>query len=489
MKDFRTSRLIAHLQSLDQMQMRRLDKFLRSPFFTHATPTYSLFQTLRNFFPNFEDSQCTPDRIWGNVFPQKQFHQQRFWRLCSDLSKLIERFLVEYEVSVDTDLQQELYLRRCARNNDILEFNKKVNLLIKKNLAIENYALKDLERLVDYMTLSEDVNKNICRVTLNDDELTLDQLIDELYMAKKLQRAIHVLSYNSIFNTSNAEVVLLKEALEFDFKRMAEVANVYKYCVFVINGTERDILQLIELLKLNYQSIGSDDVGIFYRVCLNYCIRSYNQGEIRMIDIVIDLYNFGLERDIIYDKNGMLTLTTGINIVTQAVNAKKIEWANQFLNNYLMKIPEDHRHHLEKYAMALFFFEKQDYENCIYITMGLEFFRPSYTLLVKNLFIKASFEMFLSEDIEYDLLLTRLNTISVYMTRNKILTDTQKNPHSNLINLLKRTAFRIDRNVDPANLSGWFHETKDQIPVLASKKWLDDLGVKFGGSDEGPNLH
>ena len=89
-----TSKLIQLLRTLSYKEMKRLGKFVESPFFNENEEVVQLFSYIRSHLgEEAEKEALSKERVFAALFPTEPFKDLRIRHLMSALNKLTKRFL------------------------------------------------------------------------------------------------------------------------------------------------------------------------------------------------------------------------------------------------------------------------------------------------------------------------------------------------------------------------------------------------------------
>lgn len=72
------SKLIRILKTLNKQEFKKLDKFVKSPYFIKERHCYPLFNILKKRYPGFDAGEITNEEIYEELYPGKEIRRQAF---------------------------------------------------------------------------------------------------------------------------------------------------------------------------------------------------------------------------------------------------------------------------------------------------------------------------------------------------------------------------------------------------------------------------
>ena len=101
----RDTKLITLIRKLSTEELKELEKFVASPFFSRGRDFVPLFKILKQFYPDFSDRKLSKEFLFKKIFPGKKFDPQKSYNviktLSSQLVKMCKDFLMQLEFEDD----------------------------------------------------------------------------------------------------------------------------------------------------------------------------------------------------------------------------------------------------------------------------------------------------------------------------------------------------------------------------------------------------
>ncbi|MBS1613931.1 MAG: hypothetical protein JST49_14000 [Bacteroidetes bacterium] len=406
--------------------------------------------------------------VWKAVNGKVVFSSLKFSRLYSDLAKKLEEFLVHDALKQN---EQERLLRVAEIYNDTKlpkYFNDAYTLAqakaLKQPLRDAGFYLQQFKLEAAYNASAEQkqsrtVEKNILQ--------TLSAL-DKFYFINKLNYLAALMHYKK-FLATEGEVVLAHEILAH-----LKQSDVGDTPLLAINYTVVQSLlepenvkhfeRLHALLEKYAQLFEKDTARNFYAFAINFCIRRINAGNLKFVEILLELYKEMLAANLMYDAKGNMSQFDFKNIVTVALRAGDAPWAEKFVRSYKGHIPVADRQNAYTFNMARLYFYQKKYNRVLPLLQNVEYSDVFYQLDSKTTLIKTYYELG-----EYLPLMALKESFRIMLRRKKIISEQNR---INYMNFLRYTAMLYRADVKD---SAKVHALRAEIAALnnvADKGWL-----------------
>ncbi len=463
----RDSKLILLLQSFDNKQLKRLEKFLLSPYFNDNEHVLALFQYIVRFAPEYDDERLSKKNIFCSLFAGKPYKDIKIRQLMTELFKLVEKFIAHSSLE-QSEIQKHLLLLDFYLDMNLpkyfqasLRSAQKVQLKrVTKNAPFHYDEFLLADRYSTYLSFEQQKLKG---------GRNLQQVIDKFQTYYLIQMAQYVcgainrsLSHNVTFNLRLIDELLTQLAKE-QYKDIPSIQVYYQILLLLTVSEKASLDKLIELFE-TYSSIFQPDERRFvYRYMLNYCISKMNNGEDHYYTKVFELYQIGLQKEVLF-REGKIPSSTYKNIVTTGLRLEKFDVIEQFIGNYKNDISADYPKDVYHYNLAHLFFYEAKYDDAIELLNTIEYNDIFYKIDVRKLLIKIYYERG-----DYLLLDSSMNAFRVFIHRNTVISPHHKATNQNFINFL----YKIIR-IAPDDLDK-IKEIKEEIDEtqnIAERKWL-----------------
>ncbi|MCC6726808.1 MAG: hypothetical protein IT258_20060 [Saprospiraceae bacterium] len=461
------SRLLELYRALEKTEQRELGKFVRSPVFNQRKDVTDLYDYLYLHCTGKDEQALERTRIFATIFPNEAFDSAKFDYTMSFLFAVIKQYLVFKEREQDPVGEGILLARSLRRKNLGRLFEKEVNTLEK---SIENQPLRDAEYHYNNFRLHVEKHsfaKQESRTSMAS-FAEFSESLTQFYIAKKLWEACTLVTHQAVAKVDYTEQAVIAAVLglvEQNGYREVPAVNLYYHCYKAL--TETDSLRWFEalrsLIRSQHGSMPPSDVLNLYLVSTNYCIRRSNNGEKAFLAEAFQLYKEGLATAAFLENN-LLNRFNYNNIVMAGLLLKEFDWVEEFLHEYKDFIEPKHRESTFNYNLAMFYFQKPDYERAMDLLQRVEFDDVMHNLSARRILLRIYFE----KD-EREALNSLITSFKNFLYRHKELGTYHRNMYMNLLRFSRRLL------TTPTFEHAAREELKAEIRAtepLAEKNWL-----------------
>ena len=462
------------LRSLTQYEINRLDKFISGA--TGDERLVKAWEYVRAFYKERIPEALDKENIWSEVFGKEKFVALKYARLLSDLTKVIEKFLLLEYLQVN-EVDKTIALMQIYNNRSLGAWV--LPLAKEGHEIVEKLPYRDGDYYLSRYLIDEQHNHFIENLDRRDSEKHLNETmhsLDVYYVIQKLKFFATALHYQKFLNIP-AEIQFMEEVLRFaETKAFDKVIMVRAYIAIIQTLQEQDgpaaFERLRVLLNEHINMFPKSEAEQLYAFAVNYCIRMINKGDLDYVQKIFTLYKQML-KDELLTYTGSLSPWEFKNIVTIALRAKELKWAAQFIDKYSSFIPARDRDNAYTFNMARYAFAAGKYDKVLELLGSVEYDDVFYQLDAKATLMKTYFEMG-----EFQPLQSLKESFRILLSRTKLISETQQNVYGNFVRYTLKL-FRVDvkDKKKVAALKAEIEKTKQ----IADKGWLmeklKDLGA------------
>lgn len=461
------SKPVLLLKSLSASEIKELEKFIRSPFFNRNELLEKLFLLLKKEYPTFESPAIERTRLYQKLFGSEKFEESKLRYSFSDLSKLIEKFIVLKELDKSKIVQNQLLLEHY-KNADLekhfsqtLEDTRKI--LSQSDLQDSEYYFRKYileESLYNYSSIRRDKSLDEILQHVADN-------LDYYYISKKLKFMCEMFTRQNFLN-SEYKTPLIHELLEHvkntDYSAFPAIHVYYRVLKTLIEeDNEENYRELLESLQTHGTHFNKDELRDLYFLAQNYCTKKINQGQQNYLREYFNLSIVLLEKELIYE-NGFIIPSTFKNIVTVGLRLEEFEWTENFIYTYKDRLAPKFRENAFTYNLAWLHFFKEEYKKTLRLLSNVEYMDVYYVLDSKCLLLKTYYELE-----EVDAFYSLVDSFYVYLRRNDLISGYQKTIFLNFVKFVKKLMrVRLGDRKAAQKLIDEIHETQQ----VASISWL-----------------
>lgn len=437
------SKVIRYLKLFNKHGLNRLESFLSSPC-NHVYPdVLVLFKVLKKYYPDYTASELQKEKLYSAVFPGEAFSQQKLGNNLKYLAEFIEEFLVDEQLQKKKALKAQLLAERL-RNEDNYLYK---DAIAKAALVLDKSDFTDTGEYL-YLKLNyhseKDIFFSISEARAQDNEIQLkNEGLDVWFMYHKLKIWCEMHNRQNIVSVQY-NYTLQQELLAFLKKEGENIARfpaitIYHtiYLSLTEPSKEEHYRKLLDLLKRNENKLSHAELRGMYDFAQNYCIKKLNSGDISYADKLFALYQYLIEKKILFTDTGKLSPWDYKNIVTLSLRLKKNDWCHAFIERYKAFLPRDESENAYRYNLAYYYVNNEQYKEAKRLLQRVEFNDLFYQLGAKSVLLRSYYELR-----DEDSFFAHCESFAKLLLRHKTVSDYQRKVHLNLI-LHTKKIFRL----------------------------------------------
>jgi len=457
-------KLYETIQTLDKKEIRQIKRVLQSPFFVLRNDVGNLFEVLVKYhlkgkpFPQKEI-------IFQKVFSEKKYDYTLLRGTMSDLFELIEEyFLIQKRRNKKLKtrhLLAEIYRERKLSKAYQSVVKKTATILEKQPLRNEFYFQQLLDFQLEEMTLKVN-NQRTKDFNLG----AISETIDVVFLIQKLRHACSQISHQQVFKAEYDFGLLphLLPIIEEEKYLKIPVIAIYYYCYRFLTEEKggKFFRKFKMILFQNKEFFDDSEMKELYLFAINFFIRKLNQGDKKIGEEILNLYQDGLEANYFLE-NGMLSRFTFNNIVAVGIFTEEFDWLEKFIENYSEKLEEEYRDSTVSFNLARLEYTRKNYGKAMLHLQKTESKDLVNNLISKTLLMRIYYELG-----EYDSLFSHLDSFQIYIRRREV-SDFHRKNYMNAIRLVKKLVAlpELDKKAK-ANLKKEIEEEQ----ILTEREWL-----------------
>ncbi len=461
------SKLIELLRTFSKKNLREFDDYINSPFFNKSDELKHFYQYLRKNAPHFPIHKIKREYAYKKLYPNLQYDDKHMNYLMSFTLKLAEQYLGLAHFQ-ESGMQEHFnILTACVDRN--LEKHYQ-NRLTKAKAELQGTTLRDKEFYYNQYLLANVANRHFLKQRQRKFDDRLQQAADNLdlfYLVNKLKYTCEIFNRKALLS-ADYELKFVQEMLDHleqtDYSEHPAIGIYYRILLsFTDAENPNHFKELKHLLAENASKFPKQELKDMYTVGLNYCIKQVNQGKQAYLAELFELYERCLEKDVLMENN-FLSPWAYKNVIGVGLRLKKFDWTENFIVEYNDQLEEQFRENALNYNMAELNYYKESFETAMQHLNLVEFSDIYYALDTKKMMMKIFFRLG-----EIDPLLSLMSSFSVYLKRNKLISNTNRQAYQNFIYAMSQMV-KLPK-VDKAEVI----EKIKELSPLADKRWLLDV--------------
>lgn len=474
----RESKLIALLRAVRPDELRRLAKFVRSPYHNGNAGVIDLFDYLRKYHPDFDSPRLEKETVFKRLLPGQPFDDSRLRLLMFRLSETVEEFLVAQRLQRERLQYGELLVLELGDRNQYELFERKNQALIAE---LEQTPYRDEPYYLLRWRLQNDYffQPQTDRLAMPADRLkAILQDLDAFFILSKMRYGAELQNRRNILS-QEYEMDLLEECRDLAARHPVfsedKVFQVSRDVLLLMEEPRNETVyrRLEESMIDHLPLFRPADQSALLRYLINATIQLYGEGKADYLHNQFRLYRLGLEKDLFLSED-QLADTTFLNIIVTATVLKEIDWVEVFIQKYASKLPVESSEDAVRLGWAYWHFAAGRFELSNEMLRQIENFDLQYQLRAKSLSLRNHFEIFLQDDTYYDFWIYESKAYEKFLRRDRRLAGARVQAYLNLIYFLRKMA---KWRLRPPKSTGKLAKLKAELentPAVVARQWLSE---------------
>ncbi len=429
------SHLTAVLRTFSKKEARDLRKWLNSPAHNQREDVTQLFEYLMAGAHLEEDKFLQKERVFSKLFPDEAYDDAKLRQSMHFLLKSVEEFLIYQELHED-EARSRMALASVYRKRKL---DKAFQKTIKSVETLQEAAPYRNEQFLRNEYLLQLEKYNFQEGKKRTIEMNLQEVSDALdttFLADKLRQSCLMLAHQAVYN-AQYNIGLLDEVLRFVeggayLQHPAIAIYYYGYKAVTDESGQLYFQHLRREIQKNKDLFPHSELRDIYLMAINYSIRQVNKmGKEHYLRELFELYRNGIENKILIEHNELSRFTFR-NTINTGISLKEFDWINNFIDEYQVYLPAQHRENLVQFSRARLHFAKKEYKKAMRLLAQSDF-----DDILTNLYSKSMLIMMYYEEDELDALESLIESMRTYMRRKEVM-GSYKNIYSNLIKYTKK---------------------------------------------------
>lgn len=418
----------------------------------------ALFVSLNNLAHHEWDSPRVKQVLFKNSFPGRDYDDTRMRKLMTNLTRLMEDFLVQKELSADINLRHELLTRSLERRSDYGLFKEAVehglhHLESGQNRGTQYFRQKSL--LLQMLYFHPETPKygnnvpNYFSQSFESREwyFALDCLLSGTENIARGRILPH--SYPSLFFDSVMEKV---STLHQDcpvvvafFKYLAELLS----SRVKISGLEQLKAMLFEVFPL----LDSVEKRMALKLVTHYATPFSNNGDREYSRFLLDIVRLSMDHGLLQHGDNPIASTVFVNVAITGAIVHEFEWTISFMQMHIDSLPENDRHNAWHLCLGVWHYNKglaegqpAEFDEALRLLNRIPTHsNEKFELRVRSLELRILFDALCSGSLALDEVLSKARNFELYLERNANYSTEKKVAYRSFIGHYRRLAKLINK--------------------------------------------
>ncbi len=415
-------------------------------------------------------------------------HKSKYFEILKTLTKKqldeVEQYFIEQSDKLSVELFHYLSKWLNKKNNEeklsrenVIKKVFKNNIDEKKLQKLLNEGVKICEWIIIQTAIRQDNAKQYYILADHYQKNALDKyfkqqmflLLEELsstkessskyYMLHRMEhlRIQHDLSYNQRYSDYSKLHEYLQAHYEIESQKIkclseinlhntlletplnSDLHFIYKeLCLLIVQNETTDYLLLWEKFISVSSNIALDDLKTITVIFVNICIRKINTNNPEFYTHLLNAYIFLLDNNLAFEESGYLLPAFYKNVVTISLRLNKLDYAEQFAEQYKSFLPQEEQEDVYAYNIAHIYFYKKIFDDVLKLLSQSKFTDVFFKLSSRVLQIKTFAELAIVNEDYIDVLESNLNAFKKYIYTNKEINEEYTSNYRNFYRLLNK---------------------------------------------------
>lgn len=397
---------------------------------------------------DFCEQRMEKKEVFAKVFSNQAFVEGKLEKLMVEAHRVVKAFLIA-----------QRYFREDNEFNQLIDYSEELRVrgldkIYRQTLArlqkSQDTAFQHSQQfyhrqfLLEYSKYEEETRHNQAKGDLNIPNtlqaLEQDYLHNRLVLLNQflLQQKIALLNVPKNISLLLEENHIPKSCLEesVSIKINHEIFNLLRKNA----PAASEVQHLFELLLQNEKSLDPRSLSDFYAFLRNLCVLSISSDyeKLEMAHMLHDLYKDNLDRGYLHSE-GKISRSKYMAVANNALLIEKYDWALAFIEKHKNELQDENEtKDIYRLNLATYLFKVGRFSDCLDNIPDTSLYL-FYLLQAKRLELKALYEL------RSDLLPYKLDAFKMFLSRTskKLLSDNQRQIHSDFANLLHQLVHSI----------------------------------------------
>lgn len=498
----RQRKVLLILKKFRKSKIEKLDKYLKSDFFSNNKRCVSLFEILQSHHPKFSklNNELMISHLFSNQAEKKLDLENELNDVFSSLYKKVLNFIALENFLKNKDAQDDAIIEYFQESQSYTQLEKasltKLKILNKqpfRNSDFYSQKVKVLDRI--YFHPDSNKFKNNKKRKSN---LTKEENFDVIpslknaeinFVLTRLRHALELYQRARIFNLPVPEVPLLDEVIKLAEKEsfyQNPIIEIYVSLIHLVKteGHVIDFENLIQLFSTHTHLVDLTERREILQFFLNQVNYTHRLGiektAKQQLENQVKLYKIGMEKNclVVFNQISDIVFTNIIVIFSQN---DAFDFAEKFISKYEKFLHPDLKHEAIRFSWACIFYYKKQYLKAIELFSKKTKFTQLYLEhRAKILLLCCKYELYLKNILpiekdqeQFDVMYDAINSFERYYQRKSELASNKIQPYLNFVRILRKIfeTENISKNDRQDRKLEIIHYLQS-LKVVSAKKWL-----------------
>ncbi|MEZ5039782.1 MAG: hypothetical protein R2828_07820 [Saprospiraceae bacterium] len=468
----KTTKLYRLLNTIETRELKALEHFLLSPYFTNKTEPIALFRELRPFHPIYQ--KVDKVQLYKKLRPKKAFDVHWLNDRYSELSRLVETFLQSQQLTRDEGLSGSVrcqaFRERGLHQSFFKECRSTIAFYTERQAIHPNTPLSLWE-------LHHSIYRHPATPAKPDpfeEELKAMAYLDQYYITHQLSFVVNCLG-GATARTIPLSEEWLSAILEKASRYQGENPLLAIYLQLIRLFREGCTLDKYLLATQQFMALASllekEEKAFLLVKLANLGSSQFTQGQMDYLPQLLPLYQYGLEEGL-FLTNGILSEDLFLNICVLGAYANEPDWTRTFIETNEPFLKPAYSQETLALGKAYVAFHMGDFIAAHKLLNEVQSSRLVFKLRLNSLSVRCLLEATLANDSFYSPFKAKVDNFNKFIRRNHLLSAQRKQPYLLFAAMALKIA-RLHKKPDRNKADYLLLEQKiSEMASIIFKSWL-----------------
>ncbi|HMQ63432.1 MAG TPA: hypothetical protein PKE06_22300 [Flavilitoribacter sp.] len=479
------SRLFHVIRRLETPELRKVDDFVRSPYFNKDKRVVDLWVYIRRFYPDLTHPGLDRKAVCRALFQQGEAAENKLRAYMSRLARLIEAYMEQETLQSWPALQDRLSVRTLRERGDHFFFSQEVERLGSRP---EPGLVRTLDYFLEKWWLLHEAYFHSGSMKYDQDNQSLEELIDtadEAFVLLKLRYACETIQRRRRLG-HHYPVRMLDEisaAAAFFAPRNPLIAIYRQLLGLSLDPADEAAYQVSHrLVTDHFQDLEDFDKAFSIKLLLSHIFKRINESNLQAGLEAWTLYALADKAGLI-SPDGRVESDVYLNVVVCACLAGKFDWCHRFIGKYGDHLPESEREYIVNIARAYWhyhqigkgFSREEALEKASSLLADTHYLNTAADLRFRSLQLRVFYEYYNELFEETRMVLSAADSFEKYLRRTNQFPAVTRSAYLKFVQLLRKLVkLRAMGRSAGCKKVLQLRQTVHNTELVALKHWLLD---------------
>lgn len=418
----------------------------------------ALFASLKNRAPNEWDAAVVKQELFKNSFPGRDYDDARMRKLMTYLTRLMEDFLVQKELSADQTIRHELLARSLARRSDYQLFKDAVKHGLLESESGQNRGTQYFRQkslLLQSLYFHPQTPKYGNNVP---DYFSQASESREWYFAlESLLAGTESMARGRTFANEYSSLFFDSVMATFAQRRQDCPAVVSFFLHIAKLLSTRIKMDDLEPLKAELSAVfpmmGLLEKRMALKLMTLYATPFSNNGDREYSRFLFEVFRLGIDHHLLQHGENAIASSLFINVAVTGIMVGEFQWTTDFMQTYIDCLPKEDRHNAWHLSLAVWHYNKglvggeaAKFDEALRLLSRIPTHADGiFELRVRSLELRIQFDAFRSGSLVLDELLAKARNFELHLERSANYSAEKKTAYRSFIGHFRRLARLVNQ--------------------------------------------